>query len=125
MDCAAVDLTPATAPAETAESSWQRFGEVVDELLLLLDLLGRAPEGQRRPVYAKCVPLIKEIGLLNKPPYDVRKVKALIFEASWHLRSLAGLAATNSSGDDEHAAWALASLEGLAVCAKLRLAAAR
>lgn len=111
---AAVHLSAAASEAEvTEECPWVRFGGIVDELLELLHLLETVPAGERRAVYSRCPPLIDEIGKLNKPPLEVRKVKAWIFEASWHLRSLSGLVPTNSSKDEEHVAWALASLQGL------------
>ena len=69
-------------------------------------------------MYAQCIPLLSELNKLNKPPFPVRKVKALTHEAAWHLRSLAGLGTTTRGDEEEHAAWALASLQGLALCAE-------
>lgn len=110
-------MTRKSKPDEQAESAQRGLGEVITEIRALLDPLRTASGDGRHQVYAKCIPLLSEVNTLNKPPFPVRKVKALMLETSWHMRSLAGLA-TTSSKDEEHAAWALASLEGLAICAE-------
>lgn len=85
----------------------------------LLESLQRASGEGRHQVYARCIPLLSEVDALNKPPLPVREVKSLMHEASWHLRSLAGLTMSGTQENEaEHAAWALASLEGLSGCAK-------
>ncbi|MCA8922545.1 MAG: hypothetical protein KDD82_12095 [Planctomycetes bacterium] len=94
-----------------------RVAEIVRELQGILERLEGSTGDERLKVYADCPPLLNEVKALILPPFPVKEVKSLTHEASWHLRSLAGLTAVNCSQDDEHAKWAKESLGALARCA--------
>lgn len=90
-----------------------RFGAAIVELQALLARLHDASAEQRKPLYAECVPLLAEANALNRHPLPRREVRALIVEADWHIRSLAGVADLGSSTSEEHLSWARHSLAGL------------
>lgn len=96
-----------------ATSAPGRFGVAIGELQSRLARLKGASPPQRKEIYAECVGLLAEASALNQLPLPRREVKALILEASWHLRSLAGVAAVGASTCEEHHSWAQQSLSGL------------
>ncbi|MGE0713605.1 MAG: hypothetical protein AB7N76_07260 [Planctomycetota bacterium] len=77
----------------------------------------RAAPGGRQHDASEVVQRSSTSASANEPSGDVREVKALVHEAGWHLRSLAGLTGGDMHGVEEHAAWAEQSLDALARCA--------
>jgi len=95
-------------------ASTGRFGEAIGELQALLRRLGGEATEGRPLIYAECIPLLQEVSGLNRPPLPQKEIKALIHEAGWHLRSLAGLAMVGGGTSQEHLSWAERSLASLA-----------
>lgn len=87
-----------------------RIEELVSELERLLEQLCAGGAQERRLAYASCIPLLSELGQLNRTQLAARELNALTREAGWHLRSLAGLASQPTTDQAQHAAWARQSL---------------
>ena len=104
------------AAEDPASASRQRIAEAVRELLALHLLFLSTQRQERPPLYAQCIPWLREVKAHTKPPLPVREMTALTEEVDGHLRSLAALGMGNSSKDEEHIAWALGGLKTLARC---------
>jgi hypothetical protein len=102
------------APSDSPPPSAGRFGAAIGELQALLQRLERTAAKRRPLVFAECIPLLQEVSGLNQPPLPGKEIKALIHEAGWHMRSLAGLAMAGGGTSEDHRSWAEQSLAGLA-----------
>ena len=89
------------------------MGAAVGELQALLESLERAKPERRAGVYAECLPLLEEIGALNRPPLPCKEVRALVCEAGWHLHALASPTLKGGPDHGEHLRWARQSLASL------------
>jgi hypothetical protein len=98
----------------------KRIREILGKLHKQLERLQSGTPHKKQQAYARCLPLLKELEGLNGPPLPVRELKALIHEAGWHLRSLAGLVtASKLETEEQHATWAHGSLCQIARCVGL------